>query len=168
MRSPGRRAAPSPCRAAGVPNWISITTDTLYEAKIAPLIDACSTSAKADGQDDRVAGLVQGVVDEIRNAVATCRGNRVDDDETTIPKSLRRVAVAQIIAALKNAVEIPLTEDEVKEIERADRKLRDVARCLLTVEQPDTPVAAPIESGSEIETIAEGNQGNSREDLAGL
>lgn len=151
-----------------MPNWIAITVSTLNEAKIAALVTACDTAALAIGQPGRATGIIQGVIDEVRNSVATCRGNRVDGDETTIPKSLRRVAVCMILAQLKSAIEEPLTDDETKELDRADRKLRDVAACKLTVEQPDAPVAAPIEAGSEIETLEDGNSGQSRGDLAGL
>lgn len=151
-----------------MPNWISITTDTLYEARIAALVVACSSAAKAEGQDDRAAGIIQGVVDEIRNAVATCSSNRVDDDVTTIPKSLRRVAVVMILTQLSGAIQDPLTEDERAELRSVERKLAMVAACKLKVEQPDTPIAPPVEGGTEIETISEGNMGNSREDLAGL
>ena len=54
-----------------MPNWISITVATLNEAKIAALIEACNTAAKADDQDDRAAGLIQGVVDHVRRKVAS-------------------------------------------------------------------------------------------------
>lgn len=149
-------------------NWISITINTLYEAKVAALVDACSTAAKKAGQDDRAAGLIQGVVDEVRNAVATCGSNRVDADETTIPKSLRRMAVVMILAQLKGALEEPLTEDERNELRAVETRLRAVARCEWKVEQPDTPTAAPVEGGAEIETIEDGASGSSREDLRGL
>jgi hypothetical protein len=151
-----------------MPNWIPITIGTLYEAKIAALVDACSSAAKKAGQADRAPGIIQGVVDEVRNAVASCSANRVDGDETTIPKSLRRACVVMILAQLKGALEEPLTDDERDELKSVERKLGQVAACKLKVEQPDTPVAPPVESGTEIETIAEGNMGNSREDLAGL
>lgn len=149
-------------------NWISITIETLYEARVAALIDACSSAAKAAGQADRAAGLIQGVVNDVRMAVMSCSANRVDDDETTVPNSLRDLTVDLVIARLKKAIEDQLTEDERKDIERHDRRLRLIASCQWKVEQPDTPIAPPVEAGTEIETIVEGNQGNSREDLAGL
>lgn len=151
-----------------MPNWIPITVTTLYEAKIAALVDACSTAAKKAGQDDRAAGLIQGVVDEVRNAVATCGSNRVDADETTIPKSLRRMAVVMILAQLKGALEEPLTEDERNELRAVETRLRAVAKCEWKVEQPDTPTVPEIQGGSEIETIEDGASGSSREDLKGL
>lgn len=125
--------------------WIAITVDTLNEAKIAALIEACSTAALAAGQPDRAAGIIQGVVNEIRNAVATCRTNQVDEDVTKIPESQRDLAVDLIIARLKNAIEQPLTEDERQSITRRDRQLRDIAACDLVVDQPDDPVDPEVQ-----------------------
>lgn len=129
-------------------SWIAITVDTLNEAKIAALIDACSTAALADGQADRAAGLIQGVVNEIRNAVATCRSNQVDEDATTIPESQRDLAVDLIIARLKNAIEQPLTEDERANVTERRRQLRDIAECKLVVDQPDDAVDPEVQGGA--------------------
>lgn len=129
-------------------SWLAITVDTLNEAKIAALIEACSTAALAVGQADRVPGIIQGVVDEIRNAVATCRTNQVDSDLTKIPKSQRDLAVDLIIARLKNAIEQPLTEDERQNLTRRDRQLRDIAACDLVVDQPDLPIDAPVQGNA--------------------
>lgn len=126
-------------------SWIAITVDTLNEAKVAALIEACSSSAKADGQDDRAEGIIQGVVHEIRNAVATCTQNRVDADTTTIPESQRDLAVDLIIARLKGAVELPLTEDERSNLAERRRQLRDIAACALVVDQPDAPIEPEVE-----------------------
>lgn len=118
-------------------SWIAITLDTLKEAKVAALIEACDSAALGDGQANRAAGLIQGVVNEIRNAVATCRTNKVDADATTIPESQRDLVVDLIIARLKNAIEQPLTEDERTNVSERRRQLRDIAACDLVVDQPD-------------------------------
>lgn len=129
-----------------MPNWIAITTDTLNEASIAELIEALSEEALAAGQPSRAPGLIQGVVDEVRAAVASCATNRVDEDETTIPKSLRDCTVDLVIARLKKALNQPLTDDEAREVTERRRQLRDVAACSLVVDQPDTPVEPEVES----------------------
>lgn len=118
-------------------SWIAITTDTLKEAKVAALVDACDSAALGDGQENRSAGLIQGVVNEIRNAVASCRTNQVDSDTTKIPESQRDLAVDLIIARLKNAIEQPLTDDERTNVTERRRQLRDIAACDLVVDQPD-------------------------------
>lgn len=137
-----------------MPNWITITVATLNEAKVAALIDACSTAAKAEGQDNRAPGIIQGVVNEIRNAVATCANNRVDSDTTKIPESQRDMAVDFIIARLKAAVELPLTEDEKSNLSWRRTQLRDIAKCELVVDQPDTPVAPSVERGGSSQVLS--------------
>lgn len=129
-------------------SWIAITTDTLKEAKVAALIDACDSAALGDGQANRAAGLIQGVVNEIRNAVATCRTNQVDSAATKIPESQRDLAVDLIIARLKNAIEQPLTDDERDNVTERRRQLRDIAACDLVVDQPDD-AADPAVQGNQ-------------------
>lgn len=135
---------------------------------MAALIEACSTAAKADGQVDRAPGIIQGIVNEIRNAVATCPGNRVDSDTTKIPESQRDLAVDLIIARLKNAIEQPLTEDEKENVRERRRQLRDIAACDLVVDQPDTPIEPEVESPGASPSIAERPRNFSACDQDGL
>lgn len=129
-------------------NWISITVDTLNEARVAALVRACSTAAKAEGQADRAPGLIQAVVDEIRRKVASCGSNRVDADNTTIPKGLRLMATDMIIAELKKAIMRPLTKDEEKALEKHELNLNRIADCKDTVDQPDDPTEPEVEQVS--------------------
>jgi len=134
-------------------NWIPITLATLKEAKVAALIDACDSAALGEGQANRSAGVIQGVVDEIRNAVASCKTNRVDSDLTKIPKGLRDLAVDLITARLKKAIEQPLTDDERTDVAERRRQLRDIAACDLVVDQPDDPVEPEVETNLGVELI---------------
>lgn len=136
-------------------SWIAITLDTLKEAKVADLVTACDAEALEAGQANRSAGLIQGVVNEIRNAVATCRSNQVDSDTTTIPESQRDLAVDLILARLKNTLEIPLTEDERNTITERRRQLRDIAACNLVVDQPDTPVEPEVQAGNSAKLLSD-------------
>jgi len=126
-------------------NWIAITLDTLYEAKVAALVDACDSAALADGQDNRAAGIIQGVVDHVRRKVGSCQRNQLDSDLTKIPKGLRDIAVDLIIARLKISLEIDLTQDERDNVARRERDLNRVAECTDVVDKPDDAVDAPME-----------------------
>lgn len=128
-----------------MPRWLTITTATLNEAKLAALIDACDSAALEVGQANRAAGLIQGVVDEIRRKIASCQVNRLDSDTTTVPQGLRDLAVDLIIARLKNAIEQPLTEDERTNLARRIADLNRIAECKDVVDQPDDPISAPME-----------------------
>jgi len=136
---------PTPPGFFKMSNWISITLATLHEAKVAALIDACDSAALADGQANRSAGIIQGVVDHVRRKVASCRRNQLDSDLTTIPKGLRDIAVDLIIARLKTAIEQDLSQDERDNIARRERDLNRVANCDDVVDQPDNAVVAPME-----------------------
>lgn len=130
-----------------MPLWIPITVGTLNEAKVAALITAASSAAKATGQADRAAGIIQGVVDEIRLKIASCPRNSVDSDLTTIPKGLRDLAVDIIIARLKNAIEEELTDYEVAGLGRHERRLNRIADCKELVDLPDDPVDPDVDLG---------------------
>ena len=149
-------------------SWIAITLDSLNEANVATLVDACSNAARAEGQPSRAPGLIQGVVNEIRNAVATCPRNQVDADPTKIPESLRDLAVDLIIARLKGAVSLELTQDERTEVAFRRQQLRDIAACDLVVDQPDVAVTPPVQGGPHIETPTKSPRVASRQKLDGL
>ena len=125
-------------------NWIAITTATLNEAKVATLIEACSTAALGTDQPDRAPGIIQGVVDEVRLACA--KKNRIDSDLAKIPKGLRDLTVDVIIARLKKAIEKPLTKDETDALARYDRILAKVVSGDWPIDEADAPVDSPIES----------------------
>ena len=139
-----------------MPNWIAITKDTLYEAKIAIVIDLCNDLLRADGQDERVNGIIAGVVGEVRTAVATCPNNAVDADETTIPKNLRDLTVDMIIARLKGAIEDELTEDERSNLQWRRNQLKAVAACDLRVDSPDNPIAPQVEGSTATQLVRPG------------
>ena len=126
-----------------MPNWIPVTTANLQDSKVAALIEACDTAALALGQTGRAAGIVQSVVDDIRSKVASCRNNTLDEDTTTIPKSLLTVAVDLILARLKKAIDELLTKDESDDVARHERRLNRIADCKDVVDQPDTAEPAP-------------------------
>jgi hypothetical protein len=138
-----------------MPNWIPITIETLYEAKVAALIDACDSAALASGQPNRSAGIIQGVVEEVRNSVSKCPNNQVDADLTTIPKGLRNLAVTLIIAALKNTIEQPLTEDEARDVKYRRDQLAQIEICKgPSIDQPDTPVAPEVQQSGAATIIS--------------
>jgi hypothetical protein len=127
-------------------NWIAITIQTLYEAKVAALIDACDTAALASKQTARSPGIIQGVVDEMRRKVASCKTNQVDSDLTKIPKGLRDMAVDMIIARLKTAIEQDLSDDERANLKRHTDNLNRIANCQDVVDQPDSAVTPQMEA----------------------
>lgn len=126
--------------------WISITIATLYEAKVAKLVDAADAKALKAGQPNRSAGIIQGVVDEVRRKVASCKTNLVDADATTIPSGLRDLTVDMVIARLKKSIEMELSQDERDGLAQRERDLNRIANCEDVVDQPVNPIPAPFEA----------------------
>lgn len=122
--------------------WIPITKANLYDAKVAALIDAADTAALGNGQTARSPGIIQGVVDDIRRKIASCKRNRLDVDTTAIPDGLKNLATDLIIARLKNAIEQELSQDERNAVTLHERNLNRIAEGLDVVEQPDNPLAS--------------------------
>ena len=125
-----------------MPNWTPITIATLYEAKIAVLVDAADAVALKNGQANRSTGIIQAVVNDIRRKIASCKRNRLDADVTAIPDGLKNVAVDMIIARLKIAIEQELSQDERNQLTVHERNLTRIASGDDVVEQPDNPLAS--------------------------
>lgn len=152
-----------------MPNWISITIETLNEASVAALIEACDSAALGDGQPNRAAGIIQGVVNEVRDSIAACKKNSVDSDLTTIPKGLRDLAVDLITARLKKAIKQPLTDDEARDVKWRRDQLADIQICKgPSIDQPDNAVQPEVQSGGRMETVTKSERVATREKLDGL
>jgi hypothetical protein len=137
-------------------NWLAITIATLNEASLAALIEACDSAALGDAQPNRAAGLIQGVVNEVRTAIEGCPSRQLDQDTTTIPASLRDLAVDLIIARLKGAIKQALTEDERDTIAWRRRVLKEIRSCDYPIEKPDTAIETPTtQSGGAAKLLSD-------------
>ncbi len=121
-------------------NWIVITKADLYNSKAAPFIDAANTLALGAGQADRVTGILADVTMEIRRRVAKC--NQLDQNTAALPGGLKPLAVDLIYCRLKNALELPLTEDEKLFLKLRETQLDRIADGRDVVESPDNPIPA--------------------------
>lgn len=117
--------------------WIPVTLSDLEDSKVAKLVTALRTKALAVGQTDPSPRVIQSVVTDIRRKIASCRNNRVDADETTIPASLLTLATDLIIARLKGRLEIELTKFEDDQLSRHETTLNRIASCADVVDEPD-------------------------------
>ena len=149
--------------------WLPITIASLYEAKVAALIDAADASALKAGQANRSAGIIQGVVDHVRRKIASCKRNQLDVDTTAIPTGLKELAVDLIIAKLKIAIEQDLNEDERLAVARHERNLNRIADCQDVIEQPDNPLPSfnEMQTSTGVTSVA-GTRRATRENLDGI
>ena len=152
-----------------MPNWIPITLANLYDAKIGALVDACDTAALAQGQKNRSAGIIQGVVDDIRGKIASCKRNRLDQDVTAIPVRLKNLAARRIIWGLKSAIEMEVTEAEKIDYAKDTNDLNRIAIGDDVIEQPDNPLPSYEEMQvSQGVTAKAGPRRATREKMDGL
>lgn len=135
--------------------WISITVADLNDAKVEKLVTALRTKALGAGQTDPTPRLVQEVVDDIRRKIASCQKNRVDADETRIPRGLKGMCVDLVLSRLKGRLEQDLSQDERDRISRHETDLNRIAACTDVVEQPDNAIEAPVQSTSGTPTMKE-------------
>lgn len=137
-----------------MPRWIPVTLSDLEDSKVAKLVTALRTKALAVGQTDPSVRVIASVVTDIRRKIASCRMNRTDADETTIPASLLPLATDLIIFRLKNRLEIPLTEDERNSQRSYESTLNRIAACDDVIEQPDDAETPAVESTSGTPSIS--------------
>lgn len=140
-----------------MPNWIPITVADLEDAKLSKLVVALQTKALREGQTDPTPRLTQKVVDRIRRKIANNRQNRLDADATHIPKGLLGIAITLILAEMKGRLEMALTTDENKSVDRAEADLKAIADGE-AVEEPDEPIAAGVQSVAGSPTITTGRR----------
>jgi hypothetical protein len=139
-----------------MPNWIPITLAELDDAKLAKLVDALRQKAlrAVPPQTDPTPRLTQKVVNRIRRKIGNNPNNKLDADETKIPKGLLGVATVLILAEMKGRLEMALTTDENKAVDRAESDLQEVADGQ-AIEEPDDPIAAPVQTTAGSPTVTE-------------
>src|SRR4051812_2147860 len=113
--------------------WVTITVDDLNDAKVAALIDACRTAALGAGRTDPMPRIIADVTTEIRLAVASCRTNRLDADDTTVPGNLKRLGCRMIVREMMSRLQQALSDDEQRERDNDRDDLGRVSKCELAV-----------------------------------
>ena len=139
----------------------------MHAFKLAPLIAAADTTALANGQTGRVAGVIADVTMEIRRKVASA--NQLDADLTKIPGGLKSLAVDIIFCRLKVALEMDLSEAERDSLKARQRDLDRIANGDDMVDAPDNPVSSGqvMQSNNPMEYSVDKRQA-SRRKMGGL
>jgi hypothetical protein len=127
--------------------WVSLTLADLNTAKAAALVDALRTAALAEGQADPVPEIIECVVTRIRAEIAGGGRTVLDADTTTVPKSLKSLALRMVLregqSRLNALGALPLSDDEIKEWDQDIRYLERIAKGDITVEASDNPEPTP-------------------------
>jgi len=118
--------------------WREITEEDLLTQISGPELESFRTAALADGQADPVQPTIDQVTRQVRGRVAACQRNTLGEGNT-IPDELMGEAVALIVMRIMPraaGVVIDSGGERKAAAEKADETLRDVARCLIAIEQP--------------------------------
>ena len=153
--------------------WITITVGALRETKASALIDAFESAALGAGQADPVPATIIKVCDRIRAEIQSSKKYQVSATPHSIPPSLVELAGNLIAWRMQGRLNVmnamPVTDQD--KIDHAEDRayLQRIADGKVTIEVPDDPESVPeVQSGGLIETVQEGNSGNSREELKRL
>lgn len=120
--------------------WISLTAADVATRLAGPELDAVRSAALA--ADDPLPEIVAAVVEEVRGYVAACPRNRLGATGT-LPKALEAAALALCRGRLLSRLPVPSLDTEARrrEVEDAQKLLRDVAAGRFYVDQPASDAA---------------------------
>jgi hypothetical protein len=129
--------------------WRAITTDDLYSGMNEREITAVRTTALNDGQSDPVVEVISQVTLTIREAIRSCKDNRLSPDSTEVPEAaiLHAVPIIRHRLGTRFGGLIKNGEDRLEEYREANRYLKAVASCAHAVERwgddEDAPAPKP-------------------------
>ena len=148
-------------------NWITISTKDLYNSAAAPYVDRADTQLLGQGQIKRSDQIIADVTAEVRRKVS--KVNSLDVDVTKIPAGLKTLAVDLIIARLKKAIGIVLSEGEMADLAAHTKTLDRIADGKDNVDLPDNPIPTSVtmQGGSQVAHHANPRQATARK-LGGL
>lgn len=124
-------------------NWITITVADLNDHKVAELVTALREEALGDGQADPMPGIIIEVTNEVRSAIAFSGRYTVDVNAAAIPQGLREIAAKKILRVMKGRLQLPLSDDEAKDAEIYEARIKALIKGEWPVDEPDDPLSTP-------------------------
>lgn len=153
--------------------WVQVTLDDLRAEAANARIEAAVANDTHE-VENYFARIRDGVVAEVRTAIASCASNTLDATASTVPPEWRRYVCLRILAAwMARAGQgeestYRLTDDQRTELERRYQDLALVRTCDLAVTTPDS-VAAPAHTSLESSMrIVGGTRRYTRDEMDGL
>lgn len=150
--------------------WITITESKFLEQCTGSEVNAIKTAALATSQGEPLSATIAKVVQEVRGYVAACGRNRLDSDLGTIPGELEADAIAIVRYRALNRLPIKslLTSTRETEYRDAREKMKDVAACRFSIEQPAIVSEQKIPGGTSVRVVTKTRRRAGRENLSGL
>jgi hypothetical protein len=152
-----------------MPNWTTISLLDLQEARAAKLVEALTTKALGDGQPDPSAGIVAKVVDELRAAIGFSGRYVLDAVDSSVPASLKDLAVQKVIRLAKTRLMMSLNDAEREEERTYQKRLETLISGKWPVESPDSPLSSSlVQSSAPSQIVSSGARLCSGSSLSGL
>lgn len=120
--------------------WITLTADMLAEAIDRAELDAITA---ADTEGAVVPGIIDDVTATVREAIAGNAANVMDQDDTTIPRTLKPEALDMIAWRLLKRFAVVVSEDRDKANTSARERLEAVRAGTHRVIGPDGRMPVP-------------------------
>ncbi len=149
-------------------SWITLTTADLEDYLVAAQVTALREEALGAGQTDPFADILAGVVAKVRAAIASHSTNDLDADKATYPAELKGDVAMLVAESMLGRLGIALTEDQVRQVKRADEILLQIAIGKRKVSTPPNPITPPVQSGDGLQVVARQSRQPSTSDLSGL
>ncbi len=137
-----------------MPNWTAISAADLNDHTVAELMDALRQQALGAGQTDPMPRIVEEVTNEIRGAIGFSGRYQVDADLTTVPKTLKEMAVKKITRTLKGRLQLALLEEEKTDSATYENRLKALINFGWPVDAPDNPLPTPLPTQTSAQTPA--------------
>ncbi len=124
-------------------NWLTISLAHLNERKVAELIEALRTEALGAGQTDPMPAIIADVTNQIRKAIGFSGLYTLDATATTVPNSLKEIAVKKITREMKGRLLLSLSDDEVRDDKIYESRLADLNKHAWPIDEPDVALTVP-------------------------
>lgn len=130
-------------------NWISLSTQDVYDYLAAEQVDALRSEAIGDAQSDPVLAVIADTTCRVRGEVAAHQGNVLDANTATLPPELRGAALALVVEAAQSRIpSLTLTSDQIRLANAARALLKRVSAGTFAISQGGTSSSNPGEDSS--------------------
>jgi hypothetical protein len=157
-------------------NWTSISKQDVYDYLAADQVDALSSEALGEEQDDPLPTVIADVAQRIRAEVGGNSANTLDPIAGTIPPELRGAALALIIEAAQARIpSLTMSSDQIRLANTARTLLQRVASGkvavsagIIVTDDDGEPVEEPESTVGKIELLGYRDKPLSSSSLAGI
>lgn len=153
--------------------WVTVELDDLRaEAANARIEGAVANDTHE--VENYFGRIRDGVVAEVRSAIATCASNKLDADAAKVPPEWRRYVCLRVLSAWlaragrSEETSFRLTDDQRTELERRYSDLALVRTCDLAVSIPDTVATTSHTSNQSGIEVTGGGRRFTRDEMDGL